>query len=119
MRSVRKCTYCSATAVQHLPGSGKGPRILATELTANPLLRAGRPADRQAAHRADRRSGAARSSVRTGGGAEAEDLDRPVTMATARAAELRKGIRADVAALTGKLAELAEQLDRGWRPRGS
>ena len=37
-----------------------------------------------------------------GGPADAEDLDRPVTMATARAADLRKGIRADMAALTGK-----------------
>ena len=51
-----------------------------------------------------------------GGTAEADDLGRPVTMATARAAELRKGIRADMAALTGKLAELAAQLDRAADP---
>src|SRR5437588_770546 len=54
-----------------------------------------------------------------GGGAEADDLGRPVTMATARAAELRKGIRADIAALTGKLAELATQLDRAADPESA
>ena len=42
--------------------------------------------------------------ARQGGGmGEAEDLGRPVTMATARAAELRSGIRTDIGALTGKL----------------
>src|SRR5437660_3053951 len=51
-----------------------------------------------------------------GGTAEADDLGRPVTMATARAAELRKGIRADMAALTGKLTELTAQLDRAGDP---
>src|SRR5205814_280790 len=54
-----------------------------------------------------------------GGTAEADDLGRPVTMATARAAELRKGIRADMAALTGKLAELAAQLDRAADPESA
>src|SRR5439155_12500457 len=57
-----------------------------------------------------------RQELRQDGAAEAEDLGRPVTMATARAAELRKGIRADMAALTGKLAELAGQLDRAADP---
>ena len=56
---------------------------------------------------------------RQGGPAEAEDLGRPVTMATARAAELRKGIRADMAALTGKLADLAAQLDRAADPEAA
>jgi hypothetical protein len=57
-----------------------------------------------------------RQELRQDGAAEAEDLGRPVTMATARAAELRKGIQADIAALTGKLAELAEQLRRAADP---
>src|ERR1022692_5192079 len=48
--------------------------------------------------------------ARQGDAVQAEDLGRPVTMATARAAELRDGIRADIASLTGKLADLAGQL---------
>ena len=36
------------------------------------------------------------------GAAQPPDLDRPVTMATARAAELRAAVRADIAALTGQ-----------------
>src|ERR1700760_3633930 len=47
--------------------------------------------------------------ARQAGAAEPEDLGRPVTMATARAADLRKGTRADMAALTAKLAELVAQ----------
>src|SRR6516225_172813 len=50
------------------------------------------------------------------GTAEPEDLGRPVTMATARAAELRKGIRNDMAALTAKLTDLAAQLERAADP---
>ena len=57
--------------------------------------------------------------TRPGGAAEAEDLGRPVTMATARAAELRNGIRADMAALTGKLTDLAAQLDRAADPEAA
>jgi colicin import membrane protein len=57
--------------------------------------------------------------TRQGGAAEAEDLGRPVTMATARAAELRNGIRADMTALTGKLTELAAQLDRAADPEAA
>ena len=37
-------------------------------------------------------------------------------MATARAAELRKGIRDDMATLTGKLADLVVQLERAADP---
>ena len=55
--------------------------------------------------------------ARQAGAAEPEDLGRPVTMATARAADLRKGTRADMAALTAKLAELVAQLDRAATPR--
>ena len=40
-------------------------------------------------------------------------------MATARAAELRNGIRADMAALTGKLTDLAAQLDRAADPEAA
>src|SRR5690242_8929572 len=57
-----------------------------------------------------------RQELRQDGVAEAEDLGRPVTMATARAAELRKGIQADIAALTDKLAGLVEQLKRAADP---
>src|SRR5580692_5065908 len=57
-----------------------------------------------------------RQELRQDGAAETDDLGRPVTMATARAAELRKGIRADMAALTGKLTELTAQLDRAADP---
>ena len=57
--------------------------------------------------------------TRQGGAAEAEDLGRPVTMATARAAELRNGIRADMTALTGKLTDLAAQLDRAADPEAA
>ena len=53
-----------------------------------------------------------RQELRQDGTAEAEDLGRPVTMATARAAELQRGIQADIAGLTGKLAGLVEQLKR-------
>jgi DNA repair exonuclease SbcCD ATPase subunit len=54
-----------------------------------------------------------------GGPAEAADLDRPVTMATARAAELRAGIRVDIVALTTRLAELVAQLDRTADPEAA
>ena len=57
--------------------------------------------------------------TRPGGAAEAEDLGRPVTMATARAAELRNSIRADMATLTGKLTDLAAQLDRAADPEAA
>src|SRR5438552_12175649 len=53
------------------------------------------------------------------GGAEAEDLGRPVTMATARAAELRTGIRNDMATLTARLTELAVQLERAADPEAA
>ena len=48
-----------------------------------------------------------------------DDLGRPVTMATARASELRSGIRSDIAALTGRLAELAAQLERAGDPEAA
>src|SRR5580658_1109032 len=54
-----------------------------------------------------------------GGTAEPADLDRPVTMATARAAELRAAVRADIAALTGRLTELAAQLDAAADPEAA
>jgi len=50
---------------------------------------------------------------------EPADLDRPVTMAAARVAELRTGIRADIAALTCRLAELVTQLDRAADPEAA
>ena len=37
-------------------------------------------------------------------------------MATARATDLRKGVQADIVALTGKLDKLAEQLGRAADP---
>src|SRR5690349_10187822 len=57
-----------------------------------------------------------RQELRQDGAAEPDDLGRPVTMATSRAADLRKGIQADMAALTGKLAELVKQLERAADP---
>src|SRR5689334_2545809 len=54
--------------------------------------------------------------ARQDGAAEADDLGRPVTMATSRAAELRRGIRDDMAALTAKLADLVAQLERAADP---
>ena len=54
-----------------------------------------------------------------GGPADPADLDRPVTMATARAAELRAGIRDDIVALTTRLAELVAQLDRTADPEAA
>ena len=54
-----------------------------------------------------------------GAPAEPADLDRPVTMATTRAAELRAGIRADIAALTSRLGELAGQLERAADPEAA
>src|SRR6266480_3704910 len=58
-------------------------------------------------------------ALQGGGATEAEDLGRPVTMATARAAELRTGIRNDMATLTARLAELAVQLERAADPEAA
>ena len=57
-----------------------------------------------------------RQELRQAGAAEGDDMDRPVSMATMRAAELRRGIQADIAGLTGKLAVLVEQLERAADP---
>src|SRR5579863_1966108 len=45
-----------------------------------------------------------------GGAPALADLNRPVTMATARASELRAGLLADAATLVAKLTAAAEQL---------
>src|SRR6266852_2598316 len=47
------------------------------------------------------------------------DLDRPVTMATARASELRAGLLADAAALVAKLTAAAEQLQAAADPEAA
>src|ERR1017187_4715659 len=51
-----------------------------------------------------------------GGAPSPADLDRPVTMATARASELRTGLLADAAALGAKLTAAAEQLQAAAAP---
>src|SRR5260370_14288944 len=57
---------------------------------------------------------------RTAGGAPTlSDLDRPVTMATARASELRTGLLADAAALVAKLTTAAEQLQAAANPEAA
>ena len=53
------------------------------------------------------------------GRAEPEDLGRPVTMATERAVQLRRELRADITALTGRLSELAAQLERAADPQAA
>src|SRR5712692_8003943 len=47
------------------------------------------------------------------------DLDRPVTMATARASELRAGLLSDAAALVEKLTRAAEQLQAAADPEAA
>src|SRR5260370_35075642 len=57
---------------------------------------------------------------RTAGGAPTlSDLDRPVTMATTRASELRTGMLADAAALVAKLTAAAEQLQAAADPEAA
>ena len=57
--------------------------------------------------------------ARQGGAAEPEDLGRPVTMATERAAQLRKEVQDGIAALTRKLTNLVAQLDRAAEPEAA
>jgi colicin import membrane protein len=54
-----------------------------------------------------------------GGAAHPADLNRPVTMATARAAELSAAVRADITALTGRLTDLVAQLDAAADPEAA
>src|SRR5260370_23830026 len=54
-----------------------------------------------------------------GGAPTQADLDRPVTMATARASELRTGLLADAAALVAKLTAAAEQLQAAADPEAA
>ncbi len=54
-----------------------------------------------------------------GGAPSPADLDRPVTMATARASELRTGLLADAAALVAKLTAAAEQLQAAADPEAA
>jgi colicin import membrane protein len=60
-----------------------------------------------------------RLELRQDGTAVDDDMGRPVSMATTRAAELRRGIKVDIAALTGKLAGLVEQLERAGDPESA
>jgi hypothetical protein len=90
------CAYPGCDREPRQPDDGAGARPKYCEL---PDAGTGKPHTALIAFR--RRQELARQD-RTG--AEGEDLGRPVTMATARAAELRSGIRADITALTGRLA---------------
>src|ERR1035441_637789 len=54
-----------------------------------------------------------------GGAPSPADLGRPVTMATARASELRTGLLADAAALVAKLTAAAEQLQAAADPEAA
>ena len=54
-----------------------------------------------------------------GGTPSPADLDRPVTMATARASELRTGLLKDAAALVEKLTMAAEQLQAAADPEAA
>jgi len=74
----------------------------------------GRPHSALAAFR--RRQEAERQAS---GPAQPDDLGRPVTMATARAAQLRDSIRADVQALMGHLTGALAQLERTADPQAA
>ena len=101
----------ATTATCKYPGCENEPRAAEDGAGAKPKycglpdLLTGKPHGPGTAYRR-------RQELRQDGTAEADDMDRPVSMATTRAAELRRGIQVDIAALTGKLAGLVEQLER-------
>jgi chromosome segregation ATPase len=65
------------------------------------------------------RARAALDRKAAGGAASSTDLDRPVTMATARASELRTGMLADAERLVQKLTAAAEELRTAANPEAA
>src|SRR5260370_42005046 len=107
-------TRCAYPGCEHEPRAGEDGVGAKPKYCGQPDALTGKPHTALTAFR--RRQELARQGS---GAAEAEDLGRPVTMATARAAELRTGIRNDIATLTARLAALAVQMERAAHPEAA